>query len=126
MVFLWLPALAGVGLVGWGLVGWNRSPPQKVSLTVVCSLAGFISASLSALLEACVALGKTYAATMGKIPSPEIPGNFIRFGLATAVLGLVLGLCGAIGKGPVRSKAPALAALQFWLWFLFAISKNPL
>jgi hypothetical protein len=127
MMIFGLAVVLGIpALVGWGFICWHRNPPQKLSTTIVCSLTGFISASLSALLAACAALYQTYTHPPDLLAVPPIPENVLNLGLLTAALGLILGLCGAIGKSPVRWKTPPLSAMLILLWFGMAFAQNPI
>jgi hypothetical protein len=79
-----------------------------------CSLAGFILASVSAVLE--IGSG-TYAQFINGFPfeDPTLL-RIYRWGFLLAFLGLIAGLFGVTNKTPLRWKAPALSTVLLLLW----------
>lgn len=106
--------------VAWGWRSWIRRRPEQLTVSMTCSLAGFIFASASAALE----IGSATYAQFIDIPF-EDPAllRVYRWGLLLAFLGLVLGLFGVGKKTPLRWKAPALSAVLLLLWILQAMGE---
>jgi len=100
--------------VAWGWRTWVRKRPDKLRAGIRCSLAGFVFASLSASLE--VGTGIYAQFTEG---FPFMNPTLLRiyaWGFVSAFLGLLLGLCGAGNKSPLRWKTPALSTILLLLW----------
>ena len=107
--------------VAWGWTTWRRNRPQKLGVGIICSLAGFAFASVSASLE--VGMGTYTQFTQGLPFMDPILLRVYGSGLLLASVGLVLGLCGADTQSPLRWKAPALSAVLLLLWLGQAIGE---
>ncbi len=115
-------ALSGLAAwVAWGWTSWIRTRPKSLSFGIACSVVGFTLASLSASLE--IGSGLYAQFTDG---FPFMDPNLLRiyrWGLLSALLGLVCGVFGADSKNPLRLKAPALSTFLLLLWVAQAIGE---
>lgn len=106
--------LSGLGAwITWGWLSWARDRPKDLRFGVLCSLAGFSFASLSASLQISSGL---YAQFIGGFPFMD--RTLLRiYGseFVLALLALLLSLCGAASKTPLRWKAPTLSAFMLLL-----------
>ena len=107
--------------VGWGWTAWVRHRPKILGFSMMCSLAGFALASLSASLE--IGLGMYAQFTDGFSFMDPTLLRIGGVGLLCALLGLVCGLCGTGSKTPLRWKAPLLSAVLLLLWVGQAIGE---
>lgn len=101
--------------LGWGWHSWIRHRPEHLIGGMKCSLAGFLLASASAVLE--IASG-TYAQFVNgfRFQDPTLL-RIYRWGALLALLGLIIGLFGIARNTPLRWKAPALSMVLLLLWF---------